>query len=77
MLGVLILLSIFSSGIKTSRAVFLQIKEDPYFEAARAYGASNSRIIFLYLIPRIIPTLVPQFVVRSLRLSLSKRRWQC
>ena len=63
MLGVLIMLSIFSSGIKTSRAIFLQIKESPYFEAARAYGAGNFRIIFLYLIPRIIPTLVPSFVV--------------
>ena len=29
MLGVLIMLSIFSSGIKTSRAIFLQIKESP------------------------------------------------
>ena len=63
MLGVLIALSVFSSGIKTSRAVFLQIKESPYFEAARAYGAGNFRIIFLYLIPRLIPTLVPGFVV--------------
>ena len=63
MLGVLVALSVFSSGIKTSRAIFLQIKESPYFEAARAYGAGNFRIIFLYLIPRIIPTLVPGFVV--------------
>ncbi len=63
MLAVIIALSVFSSGIKTSRAVFLQIKESPYFEAARAYGAGNFRIIFLYLIPRLIPTLVPGFVV--------------
>lgn len=62
-LGMVILLSIFGSGIKTYRAVFLQAKESPYIEAARAYGASDLRIIFLYLIPRIIPMLIPQLVV--------------
>lgn len=63
MLGVVILLGIFSSGIKSYRAIFLQVKESPYIEAAQAYGAGNFRIIFVYLIPRIIPILVPQFVV--------------
>lgn len=63
-LGSVILLSIFGVGIKTFRAVFLQTKESPYIEAARAYGASNSRIIFSYLIPRIIPMLIPQFITQ-------------
>jgi peptide/nickel transport system permease protein len=63
MLGVLILLSIFGAGIKTYRAIFLQVKEAPYMEAAKAYGASNPRMIFTYLIPRIIPMLIPQLVV--------------
>ncbi|HXF60814.1 MAG TPA: ABC transporter permease [Caldilineaceae bacterium] len=63
MLGVVILLGIFSAGIKSYRAIFLQVKESPYVEAARAYGAGNFRIVFLYLIPRIVPVLVPQFVV--------------
>jgi len=58
-----IVLSIFGAGIKTFRAVFMQTKESPYIEAARAYGAGNMRIIFSYLIPRIIPLLIPQFVV--------------
>ena len=62
-LGVVILLSIFGSGIKTYRAIFLQVKESPYVEAARAYGAGDLRIIVQYLIPRIIPLLVPQLVV--------------
>jgi peptide/nickel transport system permease protein len=62
-LGVLIALNIFSSGIKTLRAVFLQVKESPYIEAAQAYGAGNWRIIFRYLLPRILPLLVPQLVV--------------
>ncbi len=62
MLGVVILLSIFGSGIKTFRAVFMQVKESPYIEAARSYGAGNTRIIFQYMIPRLIPMLIPQFI---------------
>jgi peptide/nickel transport system permease protein len=63
MLGLIILLSIFGAGIKTYRAVFLQVKEAPYIEAARAYGANNRQIIFSYLVPRIIPLMIPQLVV--------------
>jgi peptide/nickel transport system permease protein len=62
MLGCIIVLSIFGAGIKTYRAVFLQVKESPYIEAARAYGAGSGRIIFRYLVPRIVPLLVPQLV---------------
>jgi peptide/nickel transport system permease protein len=62
-LSVVILLSIFGSAIKTYRAIFIQVKESPYIEAARAYGASNSRIIFKYMIPRIIPMIIPGLVV--------------
>lgn len=62
-LGAVVALSIFSSSIKTFRAIFLQIKESPYIEAARSYGAGNLRIIFRYLIPRLIPVLIPGFVI--------------
>ncbi len=62
MLGVSILLSIFSGSIKGYRSIFLQIKESPYIEAARAYGAGNLRVVFVYLIPRIIPVLIPALV---------------
>jgi peptide/nickel transport system permease protein len=61
-LGVTILLSIFGGGIKTFRAIFLQTKESMYIEAAQAYGAKDFRIIFMYLIPRIIPLLIPGLV---------------
>jgi len=61
-LGVIILLSIFGGSIKTYRAIFLQVKESPYIEAAQAYGAGNFRIVINYMIPRIIPLLLPQFV---------------
>jgi peptide/nickel transport system permease protein len=61
-LGATILLSIFTGAIKGYRAIFLQVKESMYIEAARAYGASDLRIIFLYLIPRMIPLLIPSLV---------------
>jgi peptide/nickel transport system permease protein len=64
MLGVIILLGIFGGAIKTNRAIFLQVKQSPYIEAAQAYGAGNARIIFSYLIPRIIPLLIPAFVIQ-------------
>lgn len=63
-LTAVILLSIFGSGIKTYRAVFMQVKESTYIEAAKTYGASNTRIIFNYMIPRLIPMLIPQLVVQ-------------
>jgi peptide/nickel transport system permease protein len=61
-LGATILLSIFGLGIKNFRAVFLQIKESPFIEAARSYGASDGRIVIRYLTPRVIPLLIPQLV---------------
>lgn len=61
-LGAVIALSIFGSGIVTYRSVFLQVKESPYIEAARSYGAGNGRIILMYLLPRIIPMLIPTLV---------------
>ena len=62
MLGCIIALGIFGSGITTYRSMFFQVKESGYIEAAKAYGASNARIIFRYMIPKIIPVLIPQFV---------------
>ena len=62
MLGVVILLGIFSAGIKMYRAMLLPIREAPYVEAAQAYGASNARIILRYMIPRVLPVLIPNFV---------------
>ncbi len=61
-LGWVILLSIFGAAIKNYRATFLQIKEADYIEAAQAYGAGNGRIILRYLVPRIVPVLIPQLV---------------
>ncbi len=61
-LGATIILFIFTSGIKGYRALFLQVRELGYIEAAQTYGASNMRIIFRYLIPRAMPLLVPALI---------------
>lgn len=61
-LGAIVLLNVFGTPAKTFRSAFLQVKEAPYIEAARAYGTSNARMIMKYLVPRIIPVLVPQLV---------------
>jgi len=62
-LGVVIALNVFSASMKVYRAILLQLKELPYIEAAQAYGAGSLRIIFRYLLPRMIPMLLPQFVI--------------
>lgn len=63
MLGVVIALSIFTGGMKTYRAMFLQAKEASYIEAARAYGARNFRLIFRYLLPKMIPVILPTLIM--------------
>jgi peptide/nickel transport system permease protein len=63
-LGVVILLGIFGSSILSYRSMFLQVKQSGYIEAARAYGASSGRIIFRYMIPKVIPVLIPGFVTQ-------------
>jgi peptide/nickel transport system permease protein len=62
MLGLVIVLSLFGLSIKNYRAIFLQVRELPYIDAARAYGASNMRVIFRYLVPRILPLIIPGIV---------------
>ncbi len=59
----IVLLGIFGGPTKAFRAAFLQIREAPYIEAAQAYGATNRRIIFKYMIPRVVPVMIPQLVL--------------
>ncbi|MBS7635294.1 ABC transporter permease [Candidatus Bathyarchaeota archaeon] len=63
LLIIIIALSIFGVGVKNYRAMFLQIKEFPYVEAARAYGAGNFRILTHYLMPKVIPIVIPSIVL--------------
>ena len=60
---IIVLLNVFGSPTKNFRAAFLVIKEAPYIEAAQSYGASSLRIIMRYMLPRIIPTMIPQLII--------------
>ena len=62
-LAVVVILNIFGGAIKNYRAAFLQIKDSPYIEAARTYGTSNWHMIRHYLVPHIMPVLIPQIVI--------------
>jgi peptide/nickel transport system permease protein len=63
-LGIVAVLIALGSPVKNFRSALLQAKEAPYIEMARSYGASNSRIIFHYLVPRILPVLIPYLVMQ-------------
>jgi len=63
-LGIVVVINAFGSPIKIIRSALLQAKEAPYIESARSYGASNFRIIMKYLLPRIMPVLIPQLVTQ-------------
>jgi peptide/nickel transport system permease protein len=63
-LTVVVVLNTFGSPIKTLRSAFLQAKEAQYIESARAYGASDIRIITHYLVPRILPVLIPLLITQ-------------
>lgn len=41
--------------VKTVRSIGLQIKEETFIEASRAFGASSSRIIFKHMVPLLLP----------------------
>jgi len=63
-LAVVVVLNALGAPIKSFRSAFLQAKEAPYIEMARSYGASNFRIITRYLVPRILPVLIPYLVMQ-------------
>ncbi|MFC2028621.1 ABC transporter permease subunit [Chloroflexota bacterium] len=63
-LGIIIVINALGSPMKIFRAAFLQAKESPYLESARAYGAGNIRIITHYLLPKVLPVLIPQLITQ-------------
>ena len=63
LLPIIIVFYTWGGGLKTTRAMFLQVREMPYIEAALAYGASNWRIVFRYMVPRVLPVIIPGIVL--------------
>ena len=53
---ILVMICFFWTGpVMTVRSMALQIKEETYIEAARAYGSGNRRIILKHMLPILIP----------------------
>ena len=44
-----------AGGSRVIRAATISIKQNQYVEAARALGASDTRIIFLHILPNVMP----------------------
>jgi peptide/nickel transport system permease protein len=59
----IILLMIFGNAVKTYYAAFQLALQSSYIESARAYGASDWRIIWRYMVPPILPLVIPQFTI--------------
>lgn len=63
--------------VKTVRSIGLQIKEETYIEASRAFGASSFRVIFKHMVPLLVPyafasmaLYVPRAIVYESTISL-------
>jgi peptide/nickel transport system permease protein len=59
----IIALSILGGVTKTARSVTFQIMSEQYIEAAKSYGASKKRILFLYIMPRLLPYILANIVL--------------
>jgi len=55
LLGWVIVFSVVGVSSKIARSITFQIREEQYIEAAKTYGASKTRMLFYYVIPRIMP----------------------
>jgi len=75
-LFVLVIFGIVGSSTKIARSIVLQVKEEPYIEAAISYGAKRGRILFKHILPRLLPYTfalialsVPSFIFLEASLS--------
>ncbi len=63
LLLMVVLLSLLGGMTKTARSMTLQVMTEQYIEAARSYGASRSRILLFYIMPRLVPYIVANIVL--------------
>jgi len=60
---IIVVLSIFGGVTKTARSLTLQVMSEQYIESAISYGAGKLRILFLYILPRLLPYIVANIVL--------------
>ncbi|MEP0323045.1 ABC transporter permease [Bauldia litoralis] len=46
--------------IRLSRARTLQVRAEPYIEAARSVGVANTRLLFVHIFPNLMPPIIVQ-----------------
>lgn len=63
LLLVVVGLSLFGGATKTARSMTFQVMAEQYIEAAVSYGASRRRILFLYILPRLMPYTMANIVL--------------
>ncbi|TLZ99736.1 MAG: ABC transporter permease [Methanobacteriota archaeon] len=75
-LFILVVFGVVGATTKVTRSIVLQVKEEQFIEAARSYGASRGRILFRYILPRVMPytfaliaLTVPAFIFLEASLS--------
>ncbi len=73
---ILVVFGVVGATTKVVRSIVLQVKEEQYIEAARSYGASRRRVLFRYIMPRVMPytfaliaLTVPSFIFLEASLS--------
>ncbi len=54
-LFVLVIFGLVGATTKVVRSIVLSVKEEQFIEAAKSYGASRGRILFRYILPRVMP----------------------
>ncbi len=66
LLQVILVMGIHSAighGSRTTRSAVIAIKENMYFEAARAIGVPSSRILLRHMLPNVMPIVIIQFTL--------------
>ena len=63
--AVLVALSPVSGATLTVRSMTLQIKEEQYILAAKAYGASGWNMVFKHIFPRVMPYVITNIVTST------------
>ncbi len=67
MMAVILAISLtaWPSVARLIRSAVLRVKEEPYIEAARAVGASSTRIMLYHILPNVTPLIVIEVITRT------------
>ena len=68
LLIVVIAIALLGAGIRVARAAAIQVASQPYIEAARTLGASQTRIIARHILPNALP---PILVIATAQLGIA------